>query len=280
MAASAFRKFNQKVIADGFLLNKTRKMGLRVINKTGSDIAVDKLVAISGFDTTSKLAKVVLADAGNPSHRDVWVTLANLDNDADGFVYKGGLSAATLNTSSVNAAGDPVYLSTTAGAFTATANHQQVGFAVTDSSTVGQIFWDIQGPAMAQVDVVETVAATNAVTAAESGKIFFLNHATEFDSTIPAPFAGGKYTFVVTGAPSGANYTITSAGADQIKGQVYTTDVNSATDPDFEVSGANTITFVQAKSVAGDKVELISDGTTWFAYAFSSVFDAITFTDV
>jgi hypothetical protein len=130
------------------------------------------------------------------------------------------------------------------------------------------------------VDTVETVAATNAITAAESGSIFFLNHATEFDSTIPAPFAGGRYTFVVSGAPSGANYTITSAGANQILGQVYTTDVNSATDPDFEASGANTISFVSAKAIAGDKVELISDGTTWFAYAFCSVFDAITFTDV
>jgi uncharacterized protein DUF2190 len=279
MAISPFRSFAAKLRVDGLVFRKQRKLGLRVINKTGSSIAADKLVAISGYDTTSKLPKIVLADLGNPSHTDIWVNLNRaIANNKEGHVYKGGLSAATLNTSSVGAAGDPVYLSGTAGAFTATANGQLVGYAITDSATVGQIHWDIQP--RTPVDVVETVAATNAITAAESGKTFFLNHATEFDSTIPAPFAGGKYTFVVTGAPSGASYTITSAGANQIRGQVYTLDVNSATDPDFETDGANTITFVNAKAVAGDRVDLISDGTTWYAYGFCSVFDAITFTDV
>ena len=280
MAVSAFRRFGSKLVADGFLFRKYRKLGMRVINKTGSDIAVGKLVAISGFDNTAKLPKIVLADAADPSHTDVWVCLDTaVKNNKEGNVYKGGLSKANLDTSAVAAAGDAVYLSTTAGGFTATANHQLVGYATVDSATVGQVQWDITPPT-AQRDIVETVAATNAITAAESGKTFFLNSATEFGSTIPAPFAGGKYTFVVAAAPSGASYTITSAGADQIKGQVYTVDVNSATDPDFEVTGANTITFVDSKAIAGDKVELVSDGTTWFAHAFCSVFDAVTFTDV
>ena len=129
-------------------------------------------------------------------------------------------------------------------------------------------------------DSIEVVAATNAIAASESGKVFFLNHATEFDSTLPAPAAGLRFTFVVTNAPETGSYTITSNAANEIIGQVYTLDVNSATDPDFETAGSNTITFVAAKAVVGDKVELICDGTNWFAYAFCSVFDAITFTDV
>lgn len=126
---------------------------------------------------------------------------------------------------------------------------------------------------------VEIVTATNVITAAESGKTFFLNSATEFVSTLPAVAAGLRYSFVVTGAPSGASYTVvTDSSANVIKGQVYTVDVNSATDPDFETSGGDTISFVDAKAVAGDRVDVICDGTNWFAYGFCSVFDAITIT--
>ena len=125
----------------------------------------------------------------------------------------------------------------------------------------------------------EVVTSTNVISAEESGKTFFLNSATEFVSTLPAPAIGLRFTFVVTAAPSGASYTIaTSGSANIIKGQVYTVDVNSATDPDFETSGGDTISFVDAKAVAGDRVELYCDGTNWFAYGFCSVFDAITIT--
>lgn len=127
--------------------------------------------------------------------------------------------------------------------------------------------------------LTETVTAANTITAAETGSVFFLNSTTEFASTLPAPAAGLHFTFVVTGAPSGASYTITTNGSSNIiKGQVYTVDINSATDPDFETSGGDTISFVDAKAVAGDRVDLICDGTNWFAYGFCSVFDAITIT--
>ena len=125
----------------------------------------------------------------------------------------------------------------------------------------------------------EVVTATNVITSAENGKTFFLDSATEFVSTLPAPALHLKFNFIVKTAPSGADYTIvTTSSSNILKGQVYTVDVNSATDPDFETSGADTISFVSAKAVAGDRVELICDGTNWFAYCFCSVFDAITIT--
>lgn len=126
---------------------------------------------------------------------------------------------------------------------------------------------------------VETVTAANTITASESGSTYFLSSTTEFASTLPAPAAGLRFSFIVAAAPSGASYTIvTNGSANIIKGQAYTTDVNSATDPDFETSGCDTVSFVDGKAVAGDRVNLISDGTNWFAQGFSSVFDAITFT--
>ena len=131
----------------------------------------------------------------------------------------------------------------------------------------------------ARVDAVETVSATNVIAASESGATFFLSSATEFVSTLPAPAAGLRFTFIVAAAPSGASYTIvTASSANIILGQVYTLDVNSVTDPDFETTGADTITLVDGKAVVGDRVELFCDGTNWFAYGFCSVFDAITIT--
>lgn len=129
------------------------------------------------------------------------------------------------------------------------------------------------------VDATETVAAANVITAAESGKTFFLNHATEFASTLPAPAAGLRYSFIVTGAPSGASYTITTTSSSNIiKGQVHSSDLNAASDGDIETSGGDTISFVDSKAVAGDRVDIVCDGTNWFAYGFCTVFDAITVT--
>lgn len=125
----------------------------------------------------------------------------------------------------------------------------------------------------------EILTATRTVRPEESGKTFFLNSATEFVTTLPAPALGLKFRFVVKAAPSGASYTVvTSGSANIIKGQVYTVDVNSATDPDFETSGGDTISLVDGKAVAGDQVDLVCDGTNWFMQGFCSVFDAITVT--
>lgn len=126
-------------------------------------------------------------------------------------------------------------------------------------------------------DLTEVVAATNVIAAAETGSVFFLNAATEFVSTLPAPAAGLHFTFIVTAAPSGASYTVTTnAAATIIKGRVLSSDLNAASDSDFGVAGEATVTFVDSKSVAGDTAEFWCDGTNWFVVATCTVFDAIT----
>jgi hypothetical protein len=125
----------------------------------------------------------------------------------------------------------------------------------------------------------ETVAATNVLTKAESGKTMFLDHATEFVTTLPAPAAGLEFEFIVANAPESASYTVvTNGSANIIRGHILTSDVNSATDSDFEASGGDTLTFVDAKAVLGDRARFISDGTYWYVQAACSVFDAITIT--
>ena len=123
--------------------------------------------------------------------------------------------------------------------------------------------------------VVTTSTAASTLTAAQSGTTFFLNSATEFVTTLPAPAAGLMYTFIVGAAPSGASYTIvTTSSANIIKGQAYPAsgaagDTGTADD---------TISFVDAQAVAGDQVTVISDGTSWFAKAFCAVAAGVTFT--
>ena len=70
----------------------------------------------------------------------------------------------------------------------------------------------------------EVVTATNVIAAAESGTTFFLNAATEFVSTLPAPAAGLNFRFIVSAAPSGASYTVvTTSSSNIIIGQQHDT---------------------------------------------------------
>lgn len=114
----------------------------------------------------------------------------------------------------------------------------------------------------------------------DSGKTYFLNAAGGFTVTLPAPVAGSNFEFIVKTAPTTA-YTIATKGATSIiLGQVITSDANAATDPDVEKTGQSSITFVANTAVVGDSVELISDGTYWYALGYSSVWNAIGIGDV
>lgn len=122
----------------------------------------------------------------------------------------------------------------------------------------------------------EIVTATNVILASESGSTFYLNSATEFVSTLPAPALGLNFEFIVSAAPSGASYTIvTASSANIIKGNIVTSATGAA---DTETSGGDTISFVDGAAVAGDRVQLRSDGTSWFAYGQCAVATAITIT--
>lgn len=123
-------------------------------------------------------------------------------------------------------------------------------------------------------DLTEVVTATNVITAAETGSVFFLNSGTEFVSTLPAPAAGLHFTFIVTAAPSGASYTITTNGSNNIiVGSVHSSTGGNA---DSETSGADTVTFADGASVVGDLAEFWCDGTNWFVKAFCDADAGIT----
>lgn len=129
--------------------------------------------------------------------------------------------------------------------------------------------------AITGLETVTTLTAASTLTAEQSGTTFFLNSATEFATTLPAPAAGLNYTFIVTAAPSGASYTVvTASSANIIKGQA----VNAAGVAGDTGTADDTISFVDAQAVAGDQVSVISDGTYWYAKAFCAVAAGVTFT--
>ena len=126
----------------------------------------------------------------------------------------------------------------------------------------------------------EILTGTRTVSASENGKTFFLNSATEFVTTLPSPAIGLKFRFIVKAAPSGASYTIvTASSANIFAGSIASSDLDAAGDAGFDDDG-DTITFVDSKAVAGDWVEVESDGTVWYVSGQSKVFDGVTVTKV
>ena len=123
---------------------------------------------------------------------------------------------------------------------------------------------------------IEVVTAANIITAAESGKTFFLNAAAGFQSTLPAPAAGLRFTFIVKTAPTSNGYTIVTHGTTQkvLKGLCVI-----AADAIGDVSaGGTTATFVHNQALAGDRIDMICDGTIWYMVGYAQVAAAITIT--
>jgi hypothetical protein len=122
----------------------------------------------------------------------------------------------------------------------------------------------------------KVLTATYTVPQTENGTTYYLSATTEFVTTLPAPFLGAEYEFIVKSAPSGASYTIvTGSSANIIKGIAFNGEAAGVGDSG---SADDTITFVDGQALAGDHVRLRSDGTSWFAAAFCKVAAGITFT--
>lgn len=124
----------------------------------------------------------------------------------------------------------------------------------------------------------EDLTAASTLDASDSGKIFFLNSATEFATTLPSPTAGVNFKFIVKAAPSGASYTIvTASSANIIIGGINELEVDTGDDGPYIADG-DTITFVDGTAVVGDWVELISDGTSWYVTGQANADGGITVT--
>lgn len=135
---------------------------------------------------------------------------------------------------------------------------------------------------LVQAKVSETVTAANVLTASECGKTMYLNSATEFQTTLPAVStitAGCEFTFIIVGAPSGANYTIITGNSleNVITGGATERETDTNDDGPY-LASADTIAFVDGLAVAGDYIKLISDGSTYYMHGQVNADGALTIT--
>lgn len=146
----------------GYLIEKDYKagsvppecQGISAYNDSGAVLSVGTLVYVSGWTVSAdgmqsirKIAKAD-ADAAAPANVATHVVLEAIGIAGYGRVARAAV-LRNVDTSSVGTAGDPVYLHTTAGGWTATAPTatnavtQRVGYARVKSSTVGELDIDL-----------------------------------------------------------------------------------------------------------------------------------------
>lgn len=134
------------------------------------------------------------------------------------------------------------------------------------------------GPICLGSSSVETLTAADTLTAEDNGKVFFLNLAGGFTVTLPAvaSSAGYRVKFVVITAPTTA-YIVASAEGDNIFGGFDTSADGTAVDSEV-TGGADQVNFVASTAVIGDYLELVSDGTSWYAGGHCNVAAGMTLT--
>lgn len=233
--------------------------GLTVKNVSGGSLAVGDLVYVNGTTTspatgTDPVATVTKADAdaAGAAKTATYVVTKAMASNAFGKVGK-YLVARGVNTNSYTTVGDPVYLSTTAGASTPTiptlGNVQIVGYVAVKSATVGIIVYDLRsnpvvaegnlaGSSFANTTVGAAVTpggASRALTAAEFGApVRFVLQVADAASG-NADFTGVPYKVLITGV----SYIKTGAGGNAgnsitlhngITGNAITDGLNNASD--------------------------------------------------
>lgn len=119
----------------------------------------------------------------------------------------------------------------------------------------------------------EIVITTRILTAADNNKTIYLTLAGGFTVTLPAPFLGGKFTFIVAVAPTTSYIITTNAGANVIFGKFWERAGGAG------VAGAtqDTQNFVANQAIISDWAEYRSDGTNWYVKGAVNVAAGVTF---
>lgn len=194
-----------------------------VYNETGSAIAAGKLVYFSGYDETTGVRNIALADADGTAGVMAadGVTRASIDNGAEGQVFNDyrltGQNTATL------AEGDPVYLSTTAGGWTAVKPTgaddlvQVVGHVAVVHAASGVVEISIGGASVDKVgtDQLQDDAVTEAKVAGLTATFAEVNELADVtslvNSTIAVAAEGGDSIDVTVTLKDAANAAVNEA---------------------------------------------------------------------
>ena len=107
---------------------------------------------------------------------------------------------------------------------------------------------------------VEARSAASTLSQYDNGNTILLNSTTAFATTLPSPFMGGRFKFIVTGIPGASAHTI-GAGSAIIKGSVSSADLANASAA-ASTTGGTTISLTTTAYV-GDWIEVVSNGVNW-----------------
>lgn len=129
---------------------------------------------------------------------------------------------------------------------------------------------------------VEVLKASKILPPNCRGMLYLLNLAAGFTVTLPRLVNDGKrfkLKFIVKTAPSGGSYVI-SEKAEFDTDKIITNGINELEvdtgDDGPSNSGHTTITFADGVAVAGDWIELESDGVNWYCAGQTKVDGGIT----
>ena len=121
-------------------------------------------------------------------------------------------------------------------------------------------------------EVMSTIAAAKTLIAADSHTVYTIPAATAGAAiTLPALQAGLKFKFIIAGAFATTDWTIVSS-TNVIFGSALVDDVQ------VPAATENTISFVASAETIGDWVEVVCDGTNWYASGDGQATGSITFT--
>ena len=161
---------------------QAKRIGIPVHTATGGSLAAGNLVYINGYNAGASLPTIANADAD--ANAAEFILSAAIANGAAGVAFR-GYELGSLNTSG-SSVGDPIYLSSTAASWTATALtgsaqlSQRVGVVATSHASTGTIQFDLPGEvlkigsgqlqsgAVAGGGKIAAVAAIGAKTSAQS----------------------------------------------------------------------------------------------------------------
>jgi len=134
------------------------------------------------------------------------------------------------------------------------------------------------GAKPAWTSYAESITAARTLTAADSGKMFFVDSSSgALAITLPAVSGTAALHFEFISTDSTADVTIVCDGTEQkTAGVVYTCPDNA--NPQIDVDAAATTVTIVTAALPGTFVELHSNGSLWYVQGFADDTDLLTLT--
>tara|TARA_R110000824_G_scaffold60997_1_gene162711 strand:+ start:7041 stop:7439 length:399 start_codon:yes stop_codon:yes gene_type:complete len=119
---------------------------------------------------------------------------------------------------------------------------------------------------------IKTLAATQSLSPADTGKIFICSQAGAYDITLPAVGDAKGWTGTFFLGTAGSNHFDIIGGTDDVMVGVDAADTN------IVIDAADKVTFIASTAVVGERIDIFCDGTNYYVTAFAVHDDAITAT--